>query len=479
MISPSHNGAFTLLPERGQLGMRTSVGFLLLAGAINSMIVVLLLCGLPQSHTPSALALFMRAVLFVCTAGIAGAAGLWVYWRWAAPFRSNTPFSFVFLSLVTAAGWVWVPSIVLLSRQNSPASAILSAIGAAILAVSLRHSIAASLEPRLPPLEPIERELFTQSILSPPHEAYGYMLALSIYAACYAIHDRSNFAASLLLAPCAFFIAWRRSRESEAAPQGARSNQRAAWRSAAVAGPAILITFLALMMGVGSANGNGGLGKGSGDDAAKQASRQAIEHAGSRTLGYSSIILWPLPKKKEILAPVPRQTSLFATERGKPLVIRFDGAYWYFQPPETRPGTKSHIAHGDPSALNIQSNNRLPLVMEAHQNLGVSVPLEHIRELEVVVQNRDQRPGAVSMGILLTDSTTRQKPTLFLGQQPVASTQPAAATAARSSETLRFAVPAQNKIRGFDQITVMFFPDVQHLWVSPKIAVEQFDLLPR
>jgi hypothetical protein len=44
---------------------------------------------------------------------------------------------------------------------------------------------------------------------------------------------------------------------------------------------------------------------------------------------------------------------------------------------------------------------------------------------------------------------------------------------------LRFDVPASARLRGFDQIVVMFLTDPQHALVGPKIAIEEFRLLPR
>lgn len=44
---------------------------------------------------------------------------------------------------------------------------------------------------------------------------------------------------------------------------------------------------------------------------------------------------------------------------------------------------------------------------------------------------------------------------------------------------LRFDLPSRAPIRGFDQIIVMFLTDPQHALVGPRIAIEDFRLLPR
>ena len=74
-----------------------------------------------------------------------------------------------------------------------------------------------------------------------------------------------------------------------------------------------------------------------------------------------------------------------------------------------------------------------------------------------------------------------ETPTLLLGEQSIASTKPEHFSYKSEPvfETLRFSVPATAKIRRFDEITVMMLPDVEHALVGPKIAIKQFQLLPR
>ncbi len=42
-----------------------------------------------------------------------------------------------------------------------------------------------------------------------------------------------------------------------------------------------------------------------------------------------------------------------------------------------------------------------------------------------------------------------------------------------------FEIPVRAKIRKFDEITVTFLPDPMNIDVGPKIAVQDFELLPR
>lgn len=66
--------------------------------------------------------------------------------------------------------------------------------------------------------------------------------------------------------------------------------------------------------------------------------------------------------------------------RSKPVIIPFDGAYWYFKQPDQRPKDDAPTVRGDPLSKNIRSNMR-PLSMEAHQNLNTSIKVDFCRTL--------------------------------------------------------------------------------------------------
>ncbi|MHB2006950.1 MAG: hypothetical protein ACYCOX_02760 [Acidobacteriaceae bacterium] len=119
--------------------------------------------------------------------------------------------------------------------------------------------------------------------------------------------------------------------------------------------------------------------------------------------------------------------------------------------------------------------------MEAHQSLGIPIDLARCREIQVDIENRDNRPGTIALAVLLTDSASPGKPTLYLGQQPVVTSEQGhfAFNSSPAHEVLSFPVPEHAKIRKFDGITVMFLADVEDMQVGPKIAIQQFNLLPR
>ncbi len=470
--------------------MTRFVGFLVSAGLINASIAAILLCKLPDAHFPSLAALFVRASIYVAVACLAGLMGARFYWnRSSTPSNSDPPLSFSLFALANAAGWVWVPAVVILSSQDSLASPMLAGLGAAILAMGLRKIIPPGPVPLRPPwsaAEWPERELFEETLRTEPREFHGYLIAVCIYIAAYDIEDQWNLWAAGLLALCSFVIVWKLSRDPDGIEEAHSKSARAAGRLALFAMLAVLVTLFALMFGVASRNRAEAVALAAGDRAsqggdANEKPAHSARNAASGISGYESIILWPVPEKKQIVPPLPAETSFLAPGTTKPLIIRFDAPYWYFQPPEKRPGPKAYQAHGTPLVANIEANNFIPLIMEAHQNLGSSIRIDRCREVKVSILNRDNRRGVLNLAVLLTDSGSPGKTSLYLGQQPVVTSQPGyfAVKTSPATEVLCFPVPAQAKIHKFDEITVMFLPDEETFDVGPKIAIQDFELLPR
>jgi hypothetical protein len=251
--------------------------------------------------------------------------------------------------------------------------------------------------------------------------------------------------------------------------------------------PAVLVTLFALLYGVGHRNRLEAIAAAQARSNAPSQADDAAQNSQANTppsangiAGYQSIILWPFPQKKEILPPLPQPASLLAPGTTKPLIIRLDGPYFYFQPPHKGPSLAALQVRGTPLIHDFQSNNFMPLVMEAHQALGSAIPLARCREIQVGILNGDNRPGVINVAVLLGHSSAPSNQ-LYLGQQPVVSSQPAnfgfKATAA--SENLRFPVPASAKLRSFNQITVMILPDDVNYDQGSKVAIQQFQLIPR
>jgi hypothetical protein len=456
--------------------------FLVAAGLINALIAGYLLSRVPSSHAPSLTGLFIRALIYVAVGAAAGTSGAWLYWRRAS--RSGTvspPFSFKLFALTCAAGWVWAPAVVLLVGEDSRAAAAVAAMGAALLAAGLRGTIPSNAESRALDLE--ERPLFADTLQTPASEASGYVIAACIYAGAYAIYDREAFTASTLLGIAAFLFAWKRVVARPRRLQEDVGQRRASMRLMQVAGPAVLVTLWALLMSASHGGGFGHLNTALAGDSTKAPAKSGRVHNPDNYAfafdGYESIVLWPEPPKKQILAPVappPRDVRLT-----QPRVIRFTGSYWYFQPPSTRPGPHAHITHGNPLAVDIHSTSYIPLTMEAHQILSYPEHLTCCVAIQVEIENRDNRVGEFALGMVLTNTGAPGRPSLYLGQRPIVSSQPDHFAVKSSSvrETLHFPIPAHSALRRFDEITLVVIPEPMRFDMGARIAVEQFELEAR
>lgn len=475
-----NSGSLKLFGDETEQSTGSFACILACAGLLNALIAAVLLCRLPQSGAPSIFGLLVRAALYVSLAAIAGAAGSWLYWSPSShPSKLNFPISMVRFDLACIEGWVWVPAVVLLVAEPSPAAAVVAAIGAVVFGKSLRAVITSTLH--LPSPLPSEGELFAQILQTPTFRSHGYAIAILFYTAGFALHDHSTSMASALMALSAFVFGWELASGEGSARQA--DSRRVARRLAWVVPLAILVTAWALLDGVAhrarmEAADVALASENSREEAAK-AAKKANQTSGYG--GYESIILWPPRLKKQIIPPLPVRTELLAPGTSEPLVIRFDGAYWYYQPPETKPGLTAHQALGTPLSARIRSNNSFPLSMEAHQNLGSAIRLSRCREIEVEIENRESEATAVALAVLLADSTSPGKPKLYLGQQVLKTTLPDhfAVLGSPNVENLRFEIPSQAKIRKFDEITVILLPDGGPALVGPKIAVRQFLLSPR
>ena len=482
--------SLALVSRLGPFSLRRFFGLMVGAGLVNALIAGFLLCRLPESHAPTLGSLLIRGILYVAVGALAGVAGTWAYWKSpASPFCEHSPVPFPLFALICAAGWVWVPSMVIFSEQASAAASFVAMIGAFMLTSGLRgatYFVFAPAQSGLSILRRGEHELFSESLYRSPAEAYGYAIAICLYAAGAALLTGSNYTAAALLASSASLFAWKRTIPRRQSLESEYEYKQAAVRLAVVAVLAVLVTIWALLDGVAHRNRdeamNATLAAGDGIAASEKAGQKTQSKSSAYGLGgYQSLILWPFPQKKQIVPPLPPRESFLAPGTTRPLIIPFSGAYWYVQPPDELPGPAAHQARGTPLGTDIESNNFVPLVMDAHQTLGAPILTAGYREIQVEIENHDNRRGVIAMAVLLGDAASPRKPALYLGQQPIPSTQPAhfSSKSVPVFETLRFSIPADAKMRSFNEITVMMLPDVEHALVAPKIALRQFQLLPR
>jgi hypothetical protein len=480
MASSIQAGAIGLLLEPRRPGVKLFLGFLVVIGVLNSLIAALLLCRLPAAHAPTLTELSIRAALYVGVGAFAGTAGSWFYWkRSTAPSSPDFPVTFRLFALVCAMVWIWTPAIVLFSRQDSAVAPTLSASLAAVLAVCLRKILpSASFDRHSSSLAWEDRELFSDSLCTARHEAHGYIIALCLYAGVFAFDKRWTLSSGGIFALCASLFVWKLTLAPVEPIDRREQSAGAAFRLACATLLAVPVTLIALLFGIAHRDHPLAVPIAS-VRATHSNSRQA--HSGFAVSGYESIILLPIQQKKQIIAPLPARDNLLAKGIKRPLTIPFTGAYWYFQPPDKQPGPRALQAHGTPLASNIRSNNTFPLVMDAHQNLGTPIQLALCGEIQVGIEGRDNSSGPMAMAVLLTDSALPAKPALYLGRQSILSSETGipSVRSSQARETLRFFIPRTANIRRFDEITVMFFPEMGNFQTGPKIAIDQFRLIPR
>ena len=328
--------------------------------------------------------------------------------------------------------------------------------------------------------------LFIESLYLPYVEPYGYVIAICLYAGGAALFTHSHHTAALLLAFAASVFAWKKTMPQSAGLDWSKERKRALLRLAEFAIPALLVTAWALLDGVAHRNHlaavSAAVRADAGDkDAGDSAGRTQDDKTAVGSSGYESVILWPSLKKEPVTPPISVENNLLAPGTKEPLIIHFNGPYWYLQPPNKVPGRRAHLAKGTPLALDIHSSNSIALVMDAHQYLSAPIRISRCREIAVEVANRDNTLGAISVGVLLTDGSSAKNPTLYLGEQPITSAQMGhfSIKSAPVFETLHFSIPPDAKIQKFNEITVLILPDIEHQFDAPKIAIEQFELFPR
>ncbi len=452
---------------------RRSLWATVFAGLFAALSVAILLCRSPQTSMPQ-MVVVLLAGGYLTAAALFGTTGSYVYWLRS--YARSAP-GLVELLQSTVRGWYWIPAIVLLFRKDSAWAPAVAAAGAAILAFSLRREGPAALTPDpVSVADPADHPLFAQSLRTASAEWSGPVVAICIYAAVLVLLRGWLFLACASLALAAFVFAWNRTTAVRSGQYRVKLSaiDLRQFRSAI---PALIVTVLAMLAGAGHDLHLWGMGLGHGHSM----DLPKLQHApvSNGLSGHVSIILLTAPQQQRIVAPQPTQPLLQGTRLNKPLVIQFDGEYWYFQPPDSGPGPGAYIAHESPLATNIHSVLQIPLLMQAHQRLGSPLPLTCCHAIEVELENRDQNPGAIDLGMSLSNSATPGN-TLLLGMQHIQSSEGDLwrTHSATARETLRFTIPDHGQLRQFNQIDMLIMPSPTHLQNGPKIAIRTIRLIP-
>jgi hypothetical protein len=451
----------------------SDIALLVFTGFLSANLVPTLVCRLPQSHTLTWVRIFSLSLIFIALTIVAGTAGITLPWLF---LKAKPSFGLAFLSKKVGIGWLFLPCITLLYRQHSPW--IFLAVALATVAVAL------SLRPVFPVPADTDQAKFAAWKASTLPTLYGLpiadfrplralIIALGIQGALVFAVRESLYLASSLLAASTFLLAWRWSAFDRSTIQRfARKGPRIL-----LCGVALVFTMLALLPWV--AEKSHGTNKPSHKPALITHESNEADQPGS---DYIGIILWPPPVKKTEIVPPPPHTASFATGKApKPIVIPFDGQYWYFKAPSTRPGPRAHIAHGRATYANVRSTNSAPLLMEAYQNLGTSIDLRCCSEIDIAITNADVRPGTIALGIRLADSDSVGEPSEDLGERTILSSKAAQIPLNRPpvEEVLRFPIQQSTTIHRFNEINVVYLPAPQRAHAGAKVSIESFTLIPR
>jgi len=409
----------------------------------------------------------------------AGAAALcWVLWNIRGDFRKQGGLPFRRVVLACGVAWLLIPAIGVLLIVNS-AWALLLTVGAAVASAPAMRRLASVRGDRtMTELGNSAAVPFGLLPTSNPGIRIALAIAAGLEGAAIPLLKGSLFLTGLLLASAVFVLLWQWTSTSPRAMQERGGGGAKLMVALALA---ILVTMTVLLARLhGGFGGDGGMAERGGKGQNEPAQRSQTRNVAA-DLGYKGIILWPAPKKKQIVAPAPMSFSLQAGMNRKPVIIPFDGAYWYYQPPHRDPGKNAHQDHGEPTGVNIRSTGLSPLIMEAHQSLGSSIDLSCCGALEMEIKNGDNLPGKIVMAVVLTDTHRSSQPSLSLSGQTIVSSEPGHFFIKSSpvEEKLRFSIPPRREIEKFDEITVIYFPPPDRAIVGLKVAIEQFELLPR
>ena len=212
------------------------------------------------------------------------------------------------------------------------------------------------------------------------------------------------------------------------------------------------------------------------------APRAAGPRPGTSSSGFTGIILLPLTKpEKRIVAPVSKGATAAGQRIAEPMVIPFDGVYWYFKAPDNRPQPTAHLVKGSSLKAKVRSTDALPLLMDAHQELGQAIDLSCCSRIEIAVQNADRRAGAIYLELWLRDKTMPGMMGRYVGTAVIPSSE-AGESQDRSGvvtdETLEYSLPAGMRLGKFDEITVGVRTDPMRAREGAQIGIRQFVLYP-
>ena len=459
-----------------------------LAGLLIAGIVAFFLCPIPTLYS-SWTALLRAAVtnvMFVSLAGVIAVAVLCALISRARRFESDR----LIVEISFAA--LWIAPLILFTRENSLWT-IAIAVPFAVVTTRLL------LPPHYPTVTSSDRSILfsyepdnlpLSGFNAKPYISFG--AALCVQVGAFGVLAGYTTSGALLVGTG--FCIWTRSFANYAASTEdyprlpSRQSTRLVGAALAILFMAVgLFPYLRIAGGFGGRAHSGGRRPGQSSQRSGYPSRvrsqPAVEIAGTTSDGNSGIVLWPVKQTyTKLVAPIPtRGSETFSGRRSNPLLIPFNGVYWFFKAPDLQPPRNSREAHASPETVNIRSTDRRPLSIEAHEHLGTLIDLDCCSKIQIAIRNADRYPETVSLELVLINTSLPNQPSESLGKAVVKSTQPWKIYEEQkpTSETLNFTIPTRPSLRRFDEMKIVFRLDRVRADAGAKIAIDHFVLIPR
>jgi len=455
-----------------------AVGGLLFAG-----VVVGFVCHVPSPYSLSSICLIGSTGVYVALSMTAGSLAVWFI---HAIFREHITVALRPLLWCIACSAAWMPLWCLLLKENSIWSAFIPSLIIASPARFLKkqsygtkHQGAGDFDQANTQqlFQALESSSLFRSMIPAVLASVAFQAALGAFAL-----DHSVMAA-LLFAVCTTVVVWSYPLRLRV-QSGSRARESRSERDPVfIPFFAIFLTAIALTPFLRDVSVAGRFH--SLLEANPKADRKSIRdgrlslHSPSNS--YSGVILLAPPKVHQKLVSTPPMKHPKLMGRFiKPVIIPFDGAYWYFKHPDPRPEPDARVVRGNPTKENVRSTDWIPISMEAHQYLGASLNTDCCTEIRVAIQNADNRSGTISLEVLLKDTGAIRTPAQSLGSVVIPSSEARRIAINRPpvNEVLAFPIPAKVSERRFDEITVLIKPAKERSLAGPQVAIQEFVLVP-
>ena len=445
----------------------TPVTWPLIGSLILTTIVVAIVCVPPFSGLHSLGRLVWLACMYMMVAACVHALAVWSIYR----IQRESVQEWAMVWPVVWGAWiavVWLPLVALLTYERSSwvaAIVPLAAVFLTLFVVSRRR------DGECEPAAFVKREMGRGLLWMDESPRLWRVLLPSLLIAVVIDGGAAMYAANhawiagvLFAMAAAYFTDRLLSRTAAQVKVHEGSVRRGAVGNSVTVWMLTVVALLPFLAGMGVAM-RGVLGM-----PAVQAANHVANAVHRAMRGYGGIILTRPSLPHQIVTPV-----LTANPEGfkKQDKIPFDGQYWYFQWPNSRPGPEAHVVQGDPTKNRIKSTDNYPIMMEAHQRLAKPMEANCCRTLQLNVTNADAVPGKITLEVQLRDAHGYVE---SLGNKVLVSSVVSPMPLHRTpvEETLEFQIPRGVKGKTFDQITVKVKPESSRSLAAPEVGIESF-----